>query len=70
MRPENGWWAPTGDWKACAEGLAAALDTLDKGGEELDAYRRAMTQAVARYSPQRLEEELLKFWQQELERQH
>jgi glycosyltransferase involved in cell wall biosynthesis len=62
----NGWWAETGDWKACVDGLAAALDLLDRGGHELTVRRSAMAQTVAQYSPQRMETALLDFWRAEL----
>ncbi len=62
----NGWWAETGDWKAAVDGLATALDLLDKGDRELDARRQAMDAAVKRYTPARLEFELLAFWNREL----
>jgi glycosyltransferase involved in cell wall biosynthesis len=64
----NGWWAETGNWNTCVDGLAAAFDLLDEGGEQLRARHRAMAQTVARYSPQRMEAELLAFWRLELGR--
>jgi hypothetical protein len=66
MTPQNGWWAETGDWKACADGLASALELLDEGGSALEERRRAATQTVERYSPSRLEAALLAFWRREL----
>jgi glycosyltransferase involved in cell wall biosynthesis len=66
MTEQNGWWADMGDWRTCVDGLAAAFDLLDRGGEPLDAHRRAMAETVARYSPQNLEETLVAFWRQEL----
>ena len=63
---ENGWWAETGDWKACVDGLAAALDLLAGGGNTSTARREAMAATVARYSPARMEAELLGFWRKEL----
>jgi Glycosyl transferases group 1 len=66
MMPENGWWAETGDWMACVDGIAAALETYDKRGAELDQRRVAMEKTVARYSPGRLEAELIAFWRREL----
>jgi glycosyltransferase involved in cell wall biosynthesis len=39
MTAENGWWAETGDYKGCVDGLAAALDVLDEGGPALDSRR-------------------------------
>jgi glycosyltransferase involved in cell wall biosynthesis len=62
MTSENGWWAETGDYKACADGLAAALAVLDTGGSELDARRAAMATTVECYNPVRLESALLAFW--------
>jgi glycosyltransferase involved in cell wall biosynthesis len=66
MNEANGWWADTGDWKACGDGLAAALQLLDQGGPELDARRRAMAETVERYSPAWLESALVAFWREEL----
>jgi glycosyltransferase involved in cell wall biosynthesis len=66
MTPENGWWAETGDYQACADGLAAALDVLDKGGPALDTRRAAMAATVQRYNPARLESALLTFWRSTL----
>jgi glycosyltransferase involved in cell wall biosynthesis len=66
MTEDNGWWAETGDWKACVDGLAAALDLLQHGGDALVARRRAMAATVGRYSPERMKEALLGFWRQEL----
>ena len=67
MTPENGWWAETDDYKACADGLAAALAVLDTGGAALDARRAAMAATVERYNPARLESALLAFWRRQLE---
>lgn len=66
MTSENGWWAETGDWMACVDGLAAALDLLVQGGTTLTVRREAMAATVARYSPVRMEAELLGFWREEL----
>jgi glycosyltransferase involved in cell wall biosynthesis len=66
MTSQNGWWAETGDWKACADGLAHALTLFDEGGSELDERRQAATQTVELYSPTRLEAALLAFWRREL----
>ncbi len=66
MTSENGWWAETGDWKACVDGLAAALDLLVGGGTTLSARREAMAATVARYSPARMEAELVGFWRNQL----
>jgi glycosyltransferase involved in cell wall biosynthesis len=62
----NGWWADNGDWKTAIDGLAAALDLVATGGHDLEARRRAMDATVKRYSPARLEAELLAFWHGEL----
>ena len=62
----NGWWAEAGDARACVDGLAAALDLLDRRAPELELRRAAMTQTVARYSPQRMEAALLDLWRVEL----
>ena len=66
MTADNGWWAETGDWKACVDGLAAAFNLLESGGPALAARREAMATTVARYSPARLETALLAFWSKEL----
>lgn len=68
MTTRNGWWAETGDWKACVDGLAAAIDLFDRGGAAYDRRRDAMAKTVEVYSPQRLETELLAFWRGELAR--
>ena len=68
MTTDNGWWAETGDWKPCIDGLAAALDLLDSGGPALAARREAMAATVARYSVARMETALLAFWREELAR--
>jgi glycosyltransferase involved in cell wall biosynthesis len=70
MTPENGWWAETGDYKACADGLVAALSVLDTGGPALAARRAAMAATVERYSPARLETALLTFWRSALSEFH
>jgi hypothetical protein len=66
MSVANGWWAETGDWKAAAEGLAAALDLLESGGSALNLRLQAMASTVNRYSPERLESALIAFWAKEL----
>jgi glycosyl transferase family 1 len=66
MTQENGWWAEMGDWKACVEGLAAAISLFDKGGPELDTRRRAAVRTVEQYSLSRLETELITYWRREL----
>ncbi len=63
---QNGWWAASGDSRACIDGLAAALDVLERDGEPLAARRLAMAETVARYGERRMEAELLAFWQAEL----
>lgn len=67
MTAKNGWWAETGDWKACVDGLAAALELFDRGGADYDKRRREMAATVELYNPNRLETELLAFWRRELE---
>lgn len=66
MTGANGWWAETGDWKGCVDGLAAALDQLQQGGHELAARLDAMAATVGRYSPERMEAALLSFWRAEI----
>lgn len=62
MNADNGWWAETGDWKACVHGLAAALDLAAAPPQASSHRRSAMAATVARYSPERLESALLNFW--------
>jgi hypothetical protein len=66
MTSENGWWAGTGDWKACVDGLAAAVELFDRGGAELGTRRQAAAQTMEQYSPGRLESALISFWRREL----
>lgn len=66
MNEGNGWWAETGDWRACVRGLAAALDTFDKGGDVLEAYHRRAMQTVEAYSVEIMEEKLLAYWRHEM----
>jgi hypothetical protein len=66
MTAQNGWWAETGDWKACVDGLAAAFAVFDEGGSELDSRYRAAAQTVEQYSLSRLETALMTFWHHEL----
>ncbi len=66
MNEGNGWWAETGDWRACVHGLAAALETFDKGGEQLEEYNRRAMQTVEAYSVEIMEEKLLAYWRHEL----
>jgi len=66
MDQANGWWAETGDWKACVDGLAAAIKCLEAAGGELEARRAAMAATVQRYSPARMQDALLGFWRHEL----
>ena len=66
MTPENGWWADTGDYMACADGLAAALTTIDAGGPALNARLQAMAATVQRYSPAQRDTTLLAFWHKQL----
>ena len=64
MTPQNGWWAETGDWLACIDGLAAAIEMFDRG--KFEARRRAAKETVEQYSVSRLEAALIKYWQREL----
>jgi hypothetical protein len=66
MTDQNGWWAESGDWRTCVDGLAAALDLLQTGGIAANDLRKSMATTVDRYSPKRMEVELLKFWREEL----
>lgn len=62
MTAANGWWAETGDWRACVAGLAAALDLAAAPAEASTERRAAMAETVARYSPACMEAALLGFW--------
>jgi Glycosyl transferases group 1 len=66
MTNGNGWWAETGDYMACADGLADALAVLDRGGPALDARHTAMRATVERYNQTQLESALLAFWHAEM----
>jgi len=66
MNTANGWWAETGDWKTCVDGIAAAIDLLNTGGAALQARQEAMSETLARYNPSRMESILLEFWKTEL----
>jgi hypothetical protein len=66
MTPQNGWWVETGDYKACADGLAASLAVLDTAAQPSDARRAAMAATVERYNPALLESALLAFWHGQL----
>jgi glycosyltransferase involved in cell wall biosynthesis len=68
MTSDNGWWAKPGDWKACIDGLAAALDLIEERGPGLAARHEAMAATVQRYSPARMEAALLGFWREELDK--
>lgn len=62
MRAENGWWADTGDWRACVDGLAAALDIAQLDASTQASRREAMAATVARYSPERQQAAVLDYW--------
>jgi hypothetical protein len=66
MTEGNGWWAETGDWRACVHGLAAALETFDQGGAALEDYQRRAMQTVEAYSVEIMEEKLLAYWRHEM----
>jgi hypothetical protein len=68
MTAENGWWAETGDYLACADGLAAALDVFDTGGPALDLCQAATAATVRRYNCAQLETTLIAFWRDQLAR--
>jgi len=68
MNQGNGWWADTGDWRACVHGLAAALYTFDCAGDKLADYRRRAMQTVEAYSVESMESQLLAYWRSELAR--
>lgn len=66
MNARNGWWADPGDWRACVKGLASALQLLETGGEALENVKREMAATVGRYTPERMEQALLGFWEAEV----
>ena len=66
MNEGNGWWAETGDWRACVRALAAAIDTFDQGAEQLHAYRRRAMHTVQAYSVESMQRALLTYWKAEL----
>jgi hypothetical protein len=66
MTAENGWWADTGDWRSCVDGLAAAIDLFDRGGSAYDARRQAMDATIETYSMKRFEKDVIAFWRREL----
>lgn len=41
MNSTNGWWAETGDWKTCVDGVASAGDVLNEGGAAFQARQEA-----------------------------
>lgn len=65
--PHNGWWAETGDWRACVHGLAQALTLFEHPQSYPYArLRHTMAATVAWYSRARMKQELLQFWEREL----
>jgi FkbM family methyltransferase len=68
MTPANGWWADTGDWRACVNGLAAAVATFDRGGPALAAYHAETQRTVETYSVEGMTSALLSYWRSELAR--
>lgn len=68
MNGANGWWAEPGDWRACVEGLAKALDLCRADASASASVRQAMADTVSRYSPAKMEEALLRFWTEEVQR--
>lgn len=66
MNERNGWWAETGDWRACVAGLASALKLLEAGGAPLEAMRRETAATVACYSRERMKQALVAFWEAEV----
>ncbi len=66
MNDRNGWWAETGDWLGAVRGLAKALKLAEKGGGQLEELRGEMARTVGRYSTERMQRELLGFWEQEI----
>lgn len=66
MNEGNGWWADTGDWRACVHGLALAIKTFDQGGDVLANYRQRAMQTVGIYSLESMEKKLLDYWRSEL----
>jgi len=63
---DNGWWVESGDLISCAKGIASAFRLLDEGGEKLTRIKSEMSLTVNKYSPDRMKQELLKFWEEEI----
>jgi len=68
MTSANGWWADSGDWRACVNALAAAVATFDCGGPKLAAYLAETQRTVDAYSFDAMKSALLAYWQSELAR--
>ncbi len=66
MTPANGWWADTGDWRACVNGLAAAVAIFDRGGPALTEYHAETQRTVDAYGAEAMESALLAYWRSEL----
>lgn len=66
MTSANGWWADPGDWRACVNGLAAALSTFDRGGPPLEQYHAETQRTVDAYSVGAMKSALLSYWNSEL----
>ena len=66
MNKKNGWWAENGDWLACVNGLASALDLIDTGGFKLNQIKEQMKITVERYSRDKMQEKLISYWTEEV----
>lgn len=64
--PENGWWCGPEDWSGCVDALAAAIQAFDRdGGRSRVAAGR---ETAAEYNFERMEREVVAFWQAEVVR--
>ena len=66
MTRDNGWWAESGDWRVCVDGIASAIRMVDSGGGQLEEMKRQTAATVKTYSRTRMKTALLKFWGQEV----
>ena len=66
MNSHNGWWAETGDWLACINGLNQAFTVIDCGGAELEKIKLGMENTLTRYSFDNMKNKLLEYWDREI----
>jgi glycosyltransferase involved in cell wall biosynthesis len=62
--PENGIWCTAEDWFSAADGLAHAIDLFDSG--EGESYMQAGIETASQYTLQRMERDVVAFWDREL----